>query len=131
MAPSASRIEARRVETSYPAGATERAAGKDPNIDNTHLAALAKLFEGGNGFSLNLGTGRGYSVLEMVRAFEQASGRPVPYRVAARRPGDIAVCYADPAKAFQLLGWRAKKGLAEMCEDHWRWQSMNPDGFGA
>lgn len=94
-----------------------------------HVAALAKLFAGAAGFTLNLGTGRGYSVLEMVRAFETACGRPVPYRIVARRPGDIAVCYADPALARDLLGWQARKDLTAMCADHWRWQSMNPRGF--
>jgi len=94
-----------------------------------HLAALAQLFRSGRGFTLNLGTGQGYSVLDMVRAFEEASGRPVPYKIVARRPGDIAVCYADPSTARQVLDWSAKKGLAEMCADHWRWQSMNPDGY--
>lgn len=94
-----------------------------------HLAALAELFRSGKGFTLNLGTGRGYSVLEMIRAFEQESGRNVPYRIVDRRPGDIAVCYADPGRAWHVLDWRAKKGLAEMCADHWRWQSMNPRGF--
>lgn len=77
----------------------------------------------------NLGTGQGYSVLEMVRAFEAASGKPVPYRVAPRRPGDIATCYADPAKAERELGWKARRGLDEMMRDAWRWQSMNPDGY--
>ena len=94
-----------------------------------HLAALKELFGSGRGFTLNLGTGQGYSVLEMVRAFEEASGRPVPYQIEERRPGDIAVCYADPKNAWYVLDWRAKKGLAEMCADHWRWQSMNPDGY--
>ncbi|MDA8928115.1 UDP-glucose 4-epimerase GalE [Gammaproteobacteria bacterium] len=77
----------------------------------------------------NLGTGQGYSVLQMVRAFEAASGRPVPYRVAPRRPGDIATCYADPAKAERELGWKARRGLDEMMRDAWRWQSMNPNGY--
>jgi UDP-glucose 4-epimerase len=94
-----------------------------------HLAALAELFRSHRSFTLNLGTGRGYSVLEMVRAFEQASGRPVPYRITERRPGDIATCYADPAGAARVLDWRAAKGLDEMCADHWRWQSMNPNGY--
>jgi len=94
-----------------------------------HLAALAELFRSGRCFTLNLGTGRGYSVLEMVRAFEEASGRKVPYQVTDRRPGDIAVCYADPANAWNVLDWRAHKDLGEMCADHWRWQSMNPNGF--
>lgn len=94
-----------------------------------HLAALAELFRSQRCFTLNLGTGKGYSVLEMVRAFEAASGRTVPYKIVERRPGDIAVCYADPTQARHVLDWRAKKGLTEMCADHWRWQSMNPRGY--
>jgi UDP-glucose 4-epimerase len=77
----------------------------------------------------NLGTGRGFSVLEMVRAFEKASGRKIPYRIGARRPGDIATCYADPRLANEELGWHAERGIEEMCADAWRWQSMNPDGY--
>ncbi len=80
--------------------------------------------------TVNLGTGTGYSVLDMVRAFEKASGRPVPYRICPRRPGDIASCYADPKLAADLLGWRAERGLEEMCADSWHWQSANPEGFG-
>jgi hypothetical protein len=72
---------------------------------------------------------RGYSVLEMIRAFEAASGKSVPYRIAPCRPGDIATCYADPAKAERELGWKARRGLDEMMRDAWRWQSMNPNGF--
>lgn len=79
--------------------------------------------------TLNLGTGRGYSVLEMVKAFEQASGRPVPYDIVARRPGDIAACWADPGRAAEVLGWRAERDLRAMCADAWRWQSMNPRGY--
>lgn len=94
-----------------------------------HLAALAELFRSGRGFTVNLGTGQGYSVLDMVRAFEKASGRSVPYEIVARRPGDIAACYADPEKAAQLLGWKAEKGLDDMCADNWRWQNMNPNGY--
>lgn len=78
----------------------------------------------------NLGTGQGYSVLEMVRAFERVSGRPIPYDLVARRPGDIAICYADPDKARALLGWSAELGLDDMVRDAWRWQSSNPDGYG-
>ena len=78
----------------------------------------------------NLGTGQGYSVLEMVRAFEAASGRPIPYRLAPRRPGDIATCYSDPTKAERELGWKAQRGLAEMMRDAWRWQQMSPGGMG-
>jgi len=94
-----------------------------------HLAALAELFRSGRSFTINLGTGRGYSVLEMVHAFEEVSGRKVPYQVVGRRPGDIAVCYADPKLAWDVLDWRARRGLAEMCADHWRWQSTNPNGY--
>ncbi len=79
--------------------------------------------------TVNLGTGTGYSVLDMIRAFEEASGRPVPYRIAPRRPGDIASCYADPKLALDLLGWRAERGLKEMCADAWRWQNTNPEGY--
>ncbi|WP_046111106.1 UDP-glucose 4-epimerase GalE [Aquincola tertiaricarbonis] len=94
-----------------------------------HVAALARLFERTGSFTVNLGTGRGYSVLELVAAYEKASGRPVPYELVARRPGDIAACYADPALAHELLGWTAKHDLARMCEDSWRWQRLNPNGF--
>jgi UDP-glucose 4-epimerase len=78
---------------------------------------------------VNLGTGRGHSVLELVRAFEKASGRAIPYRVVPRRPGDAAVCYADVARARRLLDWEARRGLEEMCTDTWRWQSVNPHGY--
>jgi UDP-glucose 4-epimerase len=94
-----------------------------------HLAALAALERQGGLLTVNLGTGCGYSVLEMVKAFEAASGRKVAYRIAPRRPGDIAQCYADPTLAEEMLGWRAEKGLEAMCTDGWRWQSRNPDGF--
>ncbi len=87
-----------------------------------HVAALAYLERAGGMATVNLGTGRGHSVLEMVRAFERASGRPVPYNVAPRRQGDIAQCWADPRLAEELLGWRARRGLEQMCADAWRWQ---------
>ena len=96
-----------------------------------HVKALARLQQHAECLTVNLGTGIGYSVLDMVRAFERASGRPVPYRIAARRPGDIASCYADPKRALELLGWRAERGLDAMCADTWRWQSANPQGFAA
>ncbi|MEC5208231.1 UDP-glucose 4-epimerase [Vogesella perlucida] len=96
-----------------------------------HLCALAKLQQQAGLLTVNLGTGQGYSVLDMVKAFEQASGRPVPYSVTPRRPGDVAACYADPAQAEQLLGWRAEKTLADMCADSWRWQSQNPNGYSS
>ena len=92
-----------------------------------HVAALRYLRSHPGLLTVNLGTGRPVSVLEMVRAFERASGRAVPYRIVARRPGDVAQCWADPALAQQLLGWTAKLGLDQMCEDAWRWQS----GVGA
>ena len=94
-----------------------------------HVAALQALLARPESFTVNLGTGRGYSVLEVVRAFEQASGRPVPYQLVARRPGDVAQCYADPGLARKLLGWEARRSLAEMCADAWRWQCANPQGF--
>jgi len=96
-----------------------------------HVAALRRLFDAVGSFTVNLGTGRGHSVLEVVRAFEQASGRQVPYRVEARRPGDVAACFADPSRAQALLSWRAHLDLARMCSDAWRWQSLNPRGFEA
>ncbi len=82
------------------------------------------------GTGTGTGTGTGYSVLQMIRAFEQASGQPVPYQVVERRPGDIAECWADPAKAARELGWQAERGLAAMMVDTWRWQSGNPQGYG-
>jgi UDP-glucose 4-epimerase len=94
-----------------------------------HVAALNWLEREGGLLTVNLGTGQGYSVLDMVRAFEQASGRSVPYEIVARRPGDIAECWADPSLARELLGWEAKRGIDAMCADAWRWQSMNPEGY--
>jgi UDP-glucose 4-epimerase len=96
-----------------------------------HLAALDRLEASGEVLVVNLGTGRGYSVLEMVAAFRRASGREIPYRIVERRPGDIATCYADPSLAARLLGWRAERGIDEMCRDTWRWQSLNPHGYSA
>jgi len=94
-----------------------------------HLAALQRLQTQAQCFAVNLGTGTGYSVLDMVHAFEQTSGRPVPYRLSPRRPGDVAACYADPTLARELLGWRAQRDLATMCRDTWRWQEANPGGY--
>lgn len=94
-----------------------------------HLRALEALQTRSGAHVWNLGTGLGYSVLEMVRAFEAASGKPVPHRVVPRRPGDIAICYADPAKAARELGWKARRGLDEMMRDAWRWQQQNPNGY--
>lgn len=94
-----------------------------------HLAALDFLKARTGTFRWNLGTGRGSSVLEVIRAFSEAAGRPVPYEFVARRPGDSAVSYADPSAALADLGWSARRDLARMCEDHWRWQSTNPYGY--
>jgi UDP-glucose 4-epimerase len=94
-----------------------------------HIKAIEKLRENPGVAIYNLGTGQGYSVLDIVKAFEKASGRKIPYKFTGRRPGDIAVCYADPSKAFRELGWKAELGLERMCEDSWRWQSMNPRGY--
>jgi UDP-glucose 4-epimerase len=94
-----------------------------------HLRALDALETRTGANVWNLGTGQGYSVLDMVRAFEDTSGKPVPYRVSPRRPGDIATCYSDPTKAAHELDWKAKRGLPEMMRDAWRWQQMNPNGY--
>jgi UDP-glucose 4-epimerase len=96
-----------------------------------HVAALQRLLDAPGSFTVNLGTGRGHSVLEVVRAYEQACGRPIPYDIVARRPGDVAACWADPARAAELLGWRARLDLARMCADSWRWQQRNPDGYAS
>lgn len=94
-----------------------------------HLKALEKINTQVGCVAYNLGTGQGYSVLEMVKAFEQASGRRVPYQITPRRHGDIACCYADPTFAEQELNWKAKRGLAEMMAHSWKWQSQNPNGY--
>jgi UDP-glucose 4-epimerase len=94
-----------------------------------HVSAIEKLAALPGCTAINLGTGCGYSVLEMVAAAREASGREIPYQVVGRRPGDIATCFADPSYAAEVLGWRAERGLAEMCEDHWRWQEANPQGY--
>jgi UDP-glucose 4-epimerase len=95
-----------------------------------HVAALRFLQEKNRCLTVNLGTGRGYSVLEAVQAFERASGRRIALELAPRRPGDVAACYADASLAARELGWRARFGLDEMCRDVWRWQSQNPQGYG-
>ena len=94
-----------------------------------HVAALKYVEQNPGVLTVNLGTGNGSSVLDMVRAFEQASGRKIPYRIVQRRAGDIAECWADPALAEELLGWKASRSLEAMCEDTWRWQSQNPQGY--
>ncbi len=96
-----------------------------------HLRALERLQQHAECEAINLGTGVGYSVLDMVSAFERASGQPIPYQVAPRRAGDIAACYANADKAEQLLGWKAERDLRAMCDDAWRWQQSNPQGYGA
>ncbi len=96
-----------------------------------HIAALEHLMSRGAGetLTINLGTGRGHSVLEVIAAFERASGRRIPYEIVARRPGDVATCYADVTRAREILGWAAQRGLDDMCADAWRWQAANPAGL--
>jgi UDP-glucose 4-epimerase len=94
-----------------------------------HLQALEKLSSKPGAVIYNLGTGRGYSVLEVVQAFSRACGKPIPYKIVPRRLGDLPVSYSDPSKARQELGWTAQWGIDEMCADSWRWQSMNPNGY--
>lgn len=94
-----------------------------------HVKALDRLFAHAGSLTVNLGTGRGYSVLEVVKAYERASGRPIAYRFAPRRAGDVDAVYADPATAKALLGWEARRGIDDMCADSWRWQRMNPQGY--
>jgi len=96
-----------------------------------HIAAVKKLPSNPGCIAVNLGTGTGYSVLQMIAAIHKASGKEVPYKIVARRPGDVATSFADPTYAFKTLGWKAEKGLDEMCADAWRWQSQNPNGFSA
>ncbi|HZK34116.1 MAG TPA: UDP-glucose 4-epimerase GalE [Bacillota bacterium] len=99
------------------------------DLADGHIAALKKLKENCGIVTYNLGTGIGYSVLDMVNAFEKASGKSIAYEIVNRRPGDIAICYADPTYALNELGWEAKFGLERMCEDTWRWQRQNPNGY--
>ncbi len=99
------------------------------DLADGHVAALNHLAGNGSSFVVNLGTGRGHSVLEVVRAYEQASGRAIAVQFTPRRPGDVASCYAHTGLAGELLGWTARHDLARMCADSWRWQSMNPNGF--
>jgi UDP-glucose 4-epimerase len=94
-----------------------------------HLKALERIADNTGAHIYNLGTGNGYSVLEMVNAFEKASGQAVPYQISPRRSGDIAACYAATEKAFNELGWQAERGIDEMMQDTWRWQSNNPNGY--
>ena len=96
-----------------------------------HVKAIEKMEETGGVQIYNLGTGRGYSVLEVLHAYEKACGKELPYVIRPRRAGDIATCYADPAKAENELGWKAERGIEEMCADSWRWQKNNPDGYNS
>ena len=94
-----------------------------------HVKALKKIEENAGLKIYNLGTGHGYSVLDIVKNFEDATGVAIPYSIKERRPGDIATCYADASLAHEELGWDAQYGIKEMCEDSWRWQSSNPNGY--
>ena len=99
------------------------------DLADGHVKALKKFEDEPSVYIYNLGTGHGYSVLDVIHAFSRAVGREIPYVIKPRRAGDIATCYADAAKAERELGWKAKRGLDEMCADAWRWQSMNPNGY--
>jgi len=101
------------------------------DLADGHVKAIDKIKDFTEVMTINLGTGKGYSVLDMLKAFEEASGRTVPYKIAPRRAGDIAKCFANPSYAKEILGWEAKKGIEEMCEDSWRWQSNNPNGYSS
>ena len=94
-----------------------------------HVKAINYIFTNPGLDVINLGTGTGYSVLDMVKAFSKACGKEIPYEIKPRRAGDVDMCYADPSKALKVLGWKAERGLDEMCEDTWRWQSQNPNGY--
>ena len=100
------------------------------DLARAHLSALERAIKMHAIEYYNIGTGNGYSVLDVVHAFEAVTGKPLPYRIEGRRPGDIAVCYADPTKAEQVLGWKAEFDMNRMCQDSYRWQSMNPNGYG-
>jgi len=101
------------------------------DLADGHVKAIDKIKDFTEVMTINLGTGKGYSVLDMLKAFEEASGKTVPYKIAPRRAGDIAKCFANPSYAKEILGWEAKKGIEEMCEDSWRWQSNNPNGYSS
>ncbi len=94
-----------------------------------HIKAVEKVLNENGCFTYNLGTGVGYSVLDVINAFSKACGHPIKYEIAPRRAGDLDTCYSDPSKAYKELGWKAERGIDEMCEDSWRWQSQNPDGY--
>ena len=100
------------------------------DLADGHVKAVKNILEGDKGVQIfNLGTGKGYSVLDIVKAFSKAYGKELPYKIAPRRPGDLAVCYSDPSKAKEVLGWEAKRGIDDMCRDSWNWQSKNPNGY--
>ena len=100
------------------------------DLADGHVKAVKNILEGDKGVQIfNLGTGKGYSVLDIVKAFSKAYGKELPYKIAPRRPGDLAVCYSDPTKAKEVLGWEAKRGIDDMCRDSWNWQSKNPNGY--
>ncbi len=112
-----------------PDGTGERDYLHVMDLAEGHVAALRHLLDGNGSLTVNLGTGRGTTVLELVHAFERASGRRVLYEVALRRPGDVAACWAEPSLAHETLGWRARRDIDAMCADTWRWQSKNPNGY--
>lgn len=99
------------------------------DLVEAHVAALKSICTDGKSFTINLGTGNGYSVLEVLHSFEAACGQKLRYQFAPRRPGDVAVCYADSSRAQNILGWRAQRTLEDMCRDHWAWQRANPTGY--
>jgi UDP-glucose 4-epimerase len=103
------------------------------DLAKAHVKAIDYLYKNSDKIlplKVNIGTGKGYSVLDMVKAFEKVTNKKIPYKIAPRRAGDIATCYANPAYAREILGWEAKKTLEDMCADSWRWQSNNPNGYG-
>lgn len=100
------------------------------DLADGHVKAVNNILDGKKGVQIfNLGTGKGYSVLDIVKAFSKAYGKELPYKIAPRRPGDLAVCFSDPSKAKEVLGWEAKRGIDDMCRDSWNWQSNNPNGY--
>ncbi len=100
------------------------------DLADGHVKAVNNILDGKKGIQIfNLGTGKGYSVLDIVKAFSKAYGKELPYKIAPRRPGDLAVCFSDPTKAKEVLGWEAKRGIDDMCRDSWNWQSKNPNGY--
>ena len=100
------------------------------DLADGHVKAVNNILDGKKGVQIfNLGTGKGYSVLDIVKAFSKAYGKELPYKIAPRRPGDLAVCVSDPTEAKEVLGWEAKRGIDDMCRDSWNWQSKNPNGY--